>query len=82
MGYTASVKTSVSIPDDVLRQADRISRRLEMNRSELITQALREFIRRQVLERSLRRVYTRISEPLAPGFERAQLEACQDDERE
>lgn len=39
-----SVKTAVSIPDDVFEEADREARRLGVSRSELITRALRAML--------------------------------------
>jgi len=38
------MKTAISIPDDVFRQAERAAKRLGMTRSELFTRAVRDFL--------------------------------------
>jgi predicted transcriptional regulator len=40
------VKTAVSIPDQVLRQADRLARRLKESRSQLFSNAVAEYVAR------------------------------------
>ena len=40
------MKTAVSIPDDVYRDAESLARRLNRSRSRLYTDALREFMER------------------------------------
>lgn len=42
------MKTAVSIPDDLLEQADRLARRTNKSRSELFSDALREYLARHV----------------------------------
>ena len=44
--YTPSMKTAVSIPDDVFRRADRLAKRLKRSRSRLYADALREYVAR------------------------------------
>jgi metal-responsive CopG/Arc/MetJ family transcriptional regulator len=44
------MKTVVTIPDDVFAGAERLARRLEKSRSELYSQALREFVSRHSSE--------------------------------
>ena len=43
-GYTRSMKTAISIPDEVFGAAEELSRRLGMSRSELYSQAVAAFI--------------------------------------
>ena len=43
-GYTAIMKTAISIPDEVFHAAEELSRRLRMSRSELYSQAVAAFI--------------------------------------
>jgi hypothetical protein len=43
-GYTRSMKTAISILDEVFRAAEELSRRLGMSRSELYSQAVAAFI--------------------------------------
>ena len=38
------MKTAISVPDDVFRQAERAAKRLGVSRSELFTQAVREYL--------------------------------------
>jgi metal-responsive CopG/Arc/MetJ family transcriptional regulator len=45
-GYTKSMKTAVSIPDDVFQGAERLARRSRKSRSELYADAVREYIAR------------------------------------
>ncbi len=44
--YTKSMKTAISLPDDVFAQADQLARRLRKSRSELYRDAVSEFIAR------------------------------------
>jgi len=43
-----SVKTAISLPDDLSRDVDACARRLKMTRSGLLAQAAREFVARRV----------------------------------
>jgi len=43
-GYIPSMKTAISIPDEVFCAAEELSRRLGMSRSELYSQAVAAFI--------------------------------------
>jgi len=45
-GYTPSMKTAVSIPDNVFKKAERLARRMKKSRSELFSNALAEYIAR------------------------------------
>lgn len=45
-GYTSSMKTAVSIPDDVFEDAERLASRLRTSRSQLYARALAEFVAR------------------------------------
>lgn len=40
------MKTAISIPDDVFRRAERLARRTRKSRSELFSDAIREYIAR------------------------------------
>lgn len=46
-GYTFLMKTAVSIPDDVFRDADETATRLGWSRSQLYTRAIRDFLEGQ-----------------------------------
>lgn len=43
-GYTAGVKTAVSIPDDVFARADAVAAQRGVSRSQLYTEALRRLL--------------------------------------
>lgn len=45
-GYTTSMKTAVSIPDDVFEGAERLARTTGKSRSRLFTEALQEYVAR------------------------------------
>lgn len=46
MSYTFSMKTAVSIPDEVFEEAEQLARRMETSRSALYARALAEYIAR------------------------------------
>jgi predicted transcriptional regulator len=45
-GYTAGMKTAVSVPDDLFDRVDRLARRTRRSRSEVYSAALREYVAR------------------------------------
>jgi antitoxin MazE6 len=45
-GYTISMKTAVSIPDDVFQRAERLARQTRKSRSQLFSEAVREYVAR------------------------------------
>ena len=45
-GYTRSMKTAISIPDDLFREVEACSRRLKLSRSRLFATAAREYLAR------------------------------------
>jgi metal-responsive CopG/Arc/MetJ family transcriptional regulator len=70
------MRTTVSIPDELFRQADAAARRLRLSRSELYAKAISEFLKRQqgdeVTER-LNEVYSRRPAKVDPALHSAQL---------
>lgn len=46
VGYTPSMKTAISIPDDLFADADRLARKLNQSRSQLYSRAVREYVAR------------------------------------
>jgi hypothetical protein len=74
--YTNSMKTAVSLPDELFRKAEAAARRLRVSRSHLYAKAIEEFLDRQrdlkVTER-LNEVYSRESSKLDPAFDDARL---------
>lgn len=49
-GHTFSMKTAVSVPDDVFEKAERLARRTKKSRSQVFSEALREYVARHVPE--------------------------------
>src|ERR1700676_3920670 len=49
-GYTKSMKTAVSIPDDVFRGAERLARRTRKSRSPLYSEAVKEYVARHATD--------------------------------
>ena len=45
-GYTKSMKTAISIPDDIFAKAEELAHRLSTSRSELYSRAVREYVAR------------------------------------
>ncbi len=45
-GYTNGMKTAISIPDDVFQVAERLARRTKKSRSQLFSDAVREYVAR------------------------------------
>ena len=69
MGYTRSMKTAVSLPDDVFRAAERHARRARKSRSQLYAEALAEYLARhspdEVTE-AMNEVMDQVTEPTDP----------------
>jgi hypothetical protein len=64
IGYTITVKTAISIPDDLFQAADKLARKLKISRSELYQLAVTHFLQQHgsdVVRESLDHVYSRKS---------------------
>ncbi len=46
MSYTTGMKTAISLPDAVFRDAERLAKRLKKSRSELYREAVAEYVAR------------------------------------
>ena len=46
LGYTFGMKTAISLPADVFRQAEHLARRLKKSRSQLYREAVAEYVAR------------------------------------
>src|SRR6266850_1908482 len=80
--YTVSMKTAVSVPDDLFRQAEATARRLRVSRSELYAKAIAEFLKRQdgnTITERLNDVYSRRSAKMDSALHRAQLKSLEKD---
>jgi hypothetical protein len=70
------MKTAVSVPDDLFRQAETTARRLRISRSQLYATAIADFLSRQqtdVVTERLNEVYSRRRAKLDPLMHRAQM---------
>jgi len=47
LGYTLAMKTSISIPNSLYQEAERLRKRLGVPRSKLYAQALKDYLLRQ-----------------------------------
>jgi metal-responsive CopG/Arc/MetJ family transcriptional regulator len=66
-GYTTGMKTAVSIPDELFKGAERLARRTRKSRSQLFSDALREYIARHSSEEvteAMNRVCATLEEPV------------------
>jgi hypothetical protein len=78
-----TVKTAVSVPDDLFRLAEATARRLRVSRSELYSKALAEFLKQQdarAITERLNDVYSRYPAKIDPRLHRAQLESLEKDD--
>ena len=77
-----SMKTAVSMPDDLFRRAEAAARRLRVSRSALYAKAIAEYLKQRdengITER-LNDVYSRYPAKVDPGLRRAQLKSLQKD---
>ena len=72
------MKTAVSVPDDLFRQAEATARRLRVSRSELYAKAIAEFLERQrgnTITERLNDVYSRHPAKVDSALHRAQLKS-------
>jgi antitoxin MazE6 len=78
----STLKTSISLPDDLFRLAEATARKLRMSRSQLYAAALAEYLERRktskVTER-LNAIYSTESANLDPALHSAQLKALETD---
>jgi metal-responsive CopG/Arc/MetJ family transcriptional regulator len=81
-GYTDSVKTAISLPDDLFRMAEAAARRFQVSRSELYARAIEQFLKQQnedAITECLNAVYSRHPAKLDPALHRAQLKSLPKD---
>ncbi len=76
------MKTAISMPDPLFREADELARRLGLARSELISRAVRSFVRkhrRSGVTDALNRVHGRKTRGVDRAFSTAMQEALEDE---
>jgi metal-responsive CopG/Arc/MetJ family transcriptional regulator len=76
-GYTSGMKTAISLPDAVFRDAERLAKRLKKSRSELYKEAVAEYVARhepeavtEALNQLVKRLDTRSDEFTAAAARR------------
>lgn len=72
--YTRSMKTAVSIPDDIFKEADELARRERRTRSDVYAAALREYLARHdesEITRKMNEVIDRVGAEVDPFVEEA-----------
>lgn len=73
--YYSSMKTSISVPDDIFAVADELARRQSISRSELYATAVAEYVakhRQDEVTARLNAVYSELSSELDPALRAAQ----------
>ncbi|SPF50258.1 conserved hypothetical protein [Candidatus Sulfopaludibacter sp. SbA4] len=76
------MKTAVSVPDELFRQAEAAARRLRVSRSQLYATAISEFLDRQqsdTITDRLNQVYSRRPAKVDPALNRAQFRSLDKD---
>jgi metal-responsive CopG/Arc/MetJ family transcriptional regulator len=76
------MKTAVSVPDELFRQAEAAARRLQMSRSELYSTALARYLEKAEDDETTRRlneVYAKEPSNLDPAIRRAQFKTLSKD---
>jgi len=75
LGYTLAMKTAISIPDPLFKEAERLMKRLRIPRSQLYARALEAYLQRQRskgIKEALDEVYRTESSELDPVLARLQ----------
>jgi metal-responsive CopG/Arc/MetJ family transcriptional regulator len=73
-----TVKTAISIPDDLFRLAETAARQLRVSRSELYARAIAQFLKQHdedAITERLNAIYSRRAAKMNPGLDRAQLKS-------
>jgi metal-responsive CopG/Arc/MetJ family transcriptional regulator len=74
------MKTAISVPDDLFRQAEEAARRLGVSRSELYAKAIAEFLRQRdedAITERLNAIYSRRAAKVDSRLRRAQLKSLE-----
>lgn len=77
------MKTAVSLPDDLFRQAEAAARRLRVSRSELYAKAIAEFLEQQdtsTITKRLNDLYSRHPAKVDSALHQAQLKSLKKNE--
>ena len=68
-GYTNGMKTAISLPDDVYREAERHAKRTRKSRSQLYAEALAEYLARHAPDEVTERMNQVLAELGEPGID-------------
>ena len=71
-----SMKTEISIPDEIYHSADQLARRLGISRSELYAKAVSDYInahKNEAVTKALNRIYAKEKSELDPVIDMMQL---------
>lgn len=68
------MKTAISIPNSVFEQADALARKLKMSRSELYTEAIKDYLRENHVEEVTAKL-NEVYEKAASNFDESLLKA-------
>ncbi len=82
LSYTSSMKTAISIPDELFESAERFARRQGMSRSELYATALRHYLqehRSEGITEQLDEIYGMEDSALDPAIARLQARSLPKD---
>ena len=74
------MKTAISIPDDVFAEAEALTRRLQKSRSQLYTEAVREYIARHdsdATTEAMNRICDSIDQPIDEALSAAGIRLLQ-----
>ena len=76
------MKTAISLPDLLFRQAEAAAKKMKISRSQLYATAIEEYLRRRkedAITRKLNEIYDRHPATIDPGLERAQWEVLSEE---
>ena len=68
-GYTSGMKTAISLPDAIFRDAERLARRLKKSRSRLYQEAVAEYLARhdpEAITEAMNRLAAEVDTQLDP----------------
>jgi metal-responsive CopG/Arc/MetJ family transcriptional regulator len=74
------MKTAISIPDKLFREAETAARKKKMSRSQLYSTALAEYLKEQAMGAQVAKINEicdRMGSPLDPALERAQFDVLE-----
>ena len=83
MGYTMAMKTAISLPDAVFREAEDLARKLGKSRSDLYATALAAYLeahRRDDVTARLNQLYATESSAVAPVLAEMQAASIRDED--